>query len=136
MTTGVMADTWYWIARLNREGQWHEQAVALNASLVDVPLLTTELVLVETLNFFAGSWLRETAAMLAVHLGRGRTARVVAQTSVLWEAGLTLYRARPDKGYSLTDCVTREVMRRSGIARVLTNDDHFRQEGFEVLDGA
>ena len=48
-------------------------------------------------------------------------------------AGLRLYEQRPDKGYSLVDCVSMSTMRRQGIIEVLTNDYHFAQEGFKVL---
>jgi len=36
-----------------------------------------------------------------------------------------LYRARPDKEYSLTDCMSMHVMCREGLTDVLTNDHHF-----------
>jgi len=48
-------------------------------------------------------------------------------------AGLKLYRARPDKGYSLTDYISMETMARQGLTDALTNDKHFEQEGFRVL---
>jgi predicted nucleic acid-binding protein len=44
-----------------------------------------------------------------------------------------LYEQRPDKAYSLTDCISMQVMRREGLTEVLTNDHHFIQEGFRVL---
>ena len=47
--------------------------------------------------------------------------------------GLALYRARPDKGYSLVDCTSMETMRQEGITEVLTHDAHFTQEGFTIL---
>lgn len=47
--------------------------------------------------------------------------------------GLALYKARPDKGYSLTDCISMEAMRQEGIGEILTHDQHFTQEGFIVL---
>jgi predicted nucleic acid-binding protein len=47
--------------------------------------------------------------------------------------GLALYEARPDKGYSLTDCVSMLAMRERGISEVLTHDHHFEQEGFTIL---
>ena len=47
--------------------------------------------------------------------------------------GLELYRARPDKGYSLVDCISMQTMRREGLTDVLTNDRHFEQEGFRSL---
>lgn len=48
-------------------------------------------------------------------------------------AGLRFYEQRPDKGYSLVDCVSMTTMRRQGVAEVLTNHRHFAQEGFKVL---
>lgn len=48
-------------------------------------------------------------------------------------AGLDLYGARPDKGYSLTDCISMQTMRDRGIVEVLTHDHHFEQEGFVLL---
>jgi predicted nucleic acid-binding protein len=50
-----------------------------------------------------------------------------------FQAGFDLYAARPDKGYSLTDCVSMNTMRREGLTEVLTNDRHFEQEGFKAL---
>ena len=48
-------------------------------------------------------------------------------------AGLALYEARPDKGYSLVDCISMNIMRDLGIESALTADRHFEQEGFEIL---
>jgi predicted nucleic acid-binding protein len=47
--------------------------------------------------------------------------------------GFELYAARPDKGYSLTDCISMQTMRREGLTEVLTNHKHFEQEGFRAL---
>ena len=46
---------------------------------------------------------------------------------------IALYNARPDKGYSLADCISMQIMRREGLTDVLTNDRHFEQEGFRAL---
>jgi uncharacterized protein len=45
----------------------------------------------------------------------------------------SLYEARPDKGYSLTDCRSMVALRALGISEALTNDHHFTQEGFAIL---
>jgi uncharacterized protein len=58
---------------------------------------------------------------------------VVPQTHASFLDGLALYEARPDKEYSLTDCISMQTMRRAGLSDVLTNDHHFRQEGFRIL---
>lgn len=59
--------------------------------------------------------------------------KVVPQSRQSFLAGLKLYRDRPDKGYSLTDRISMETMRREGLTDVLTNDRHFEQEGFRAL---
>ena len=59
--------------------------------------------------------------------------RIVSQTAASFSAGLNLYRARLDKGYSLTDYISMETMRYEGITDVLTNDGHFEQEGFRAI---
>jgi len=46
---------------------------------------------------------------------------------------LTHCESRPDKEYSLTDCLSMLTMRREGMTEVLTNDHHFTQEGFQIL---
>jgi predicted nucleic acid-binding protein len=43
---------------------------------------------------------------------------------------MTFCGARPDKGYSLTDCISMQTMRKEGLTEVLTKDRHFEQEGF------
>jgi len=46
---------------------------------------------------------------------------------------LALYERRPDKQYSLVDCISMNVMRQKDIQEILTNDQHFSQEGFVRL---
>jgi predicted nucleic acid-binding protein len=59
--------------------------------------------------------------------------RVIPQSRESFLAGLQLYRARPDKGYSLVDCISMQTMRKEGLTQVLTNDRHFEQGGFRAL---
>lgn len=56
--------------------------------------------------------------------------RVVPQSRDAFLSGMALYEARPDKGYSLVDCISMQTMRKEGLIEVLTNDRHFEQEGF------
>ncbi len=85
----------------------------------------------------------ETTALLQARLGidavRGFAARIVPILSVEWvepevhEAGLAAVLAANRRDLSLVDCVSFEVMRRLGIRRVLALDEHFREQGFEVV---
>ncbi|MFN0105703.1 MAG: type II toxin-antitoxin system VapC family toxin [Bryobacteraceae bacterium] len=98
-------------------------------------ILTSDDVLVEYLAFFAKSdrSVRIQAGLLVSRLLENSGVLVIPQSRELFLAGLDLYRARPDKGYSLTDCISMEIMRREGLTDVLTNDRHFEQEGFRAL---
>jgi len=52
--------------------------------------------------------------------------------SLLVEA-IALYRARVDKEWGLTDCISFVLMKQSNISDALTADIHFRQAGFNAL---
>jgi predicted nucleic acid-binding protein len=51
----------------------------------------------------------------------------------LFEQGMTLFAARPDKEWSLTDCISFVVMQRRRIVEALTGDHHFEQAGFAAM---
>ena len=98
----VFADTFYWIA-LTLPG---DSAYARAQQVTD-DIVTTEEVLTEYLTFFctAPEYLRRevTANVEAILIDPG--VQVVPQTHDSFAAGFDLYRTRPDKGYSLTDCI-------------------------------
>ena len=52
----------------------------------------------------------------------------------LFIRGLHLYEQRPDKEYSLVDCMSMVVMEDHDIQHVLTNDHHFTQAGFTIVN--
>jgi predicted nucleic acid-binding protein len=51
----------------------------------------------------------------------------------LLERGMELFRQRPDKIWSLTDCLSFVVMEEHKLSDVLTCDHHFVQAGFRAL---
>jgi uncharacterized protein len=58
---------------------------------------------------------------------------VVPLDDELLTRGIELYRARPDKDWSLTDCISFEVMTDLGLTDAVTGDHHFKQAGFNLL---
>lgn len=129
----VFADTFYWIALVNPRDRAHRRALDLGPSLGST-IVTTDEVLVELLAFCASEpQLRVEAALAVEDILGDPNVRVVPQTRGSFLAGLELYRARPDKSYSLTDCISMQTMRLEGLSDVLTNDRHFQQEGFRAL---
>lgn len=101
----VFADTCYWIALLNPRDQAHARAIALSSGLPPVQIITTDEVLTEFLNYFAerGDFQRHAAMRMVERMYTDRTLHVLPQTREGFLAGLRLYRARPDKGYSLAN---------------------------------
>ena len=73
------------------------------------------------------------AASLVRNLLTDSETEVIELSDRIFLDGLALYESRPDKGYSVTDCISMNVMREQGILEVLTHDHHFAQEGFVVL---
>ncbi|HKP81423.1 MAG TPA: PIN domain-containing protein [Pyrinomonadaceae bacterium] len=128
-------DTLYFVALFNPRDQWHQQAIAASQLVAETALITTEDVLVELLNFFSeyGEKARRGAITQVEGILSGANVDVIPQSHEAFMAGLTLYKARPDKGYSLTDCISMQAMRERGMVEILTHDEHFRQEGFTVL---
>ena len=128
------ADTFFWVALSNFCDSSHERAKAFVRS-TSPRIVTTEEVLTEYLNYLAerGPTLRSRVAANVEQMLIGASVDVIPQSGQSFRAGLRLFSARSDKGFSLTDCISMQTMRTLGLADVLTNDHHFEQEGFRIL---
>ena len=135
MNAPVFADTFYWVALADRSDGSHEHALRLTDKYAESQIVTTDEVLGEFLTFFseAPEPVRREAGQTVVEILANAAIRVIPQTRGSFEAGLKLYLARPDKGYSLIDCISMQTMRQEGLTEALTNDRHFDQEGFRAL---
>ena len=131
----VFADTNYWVAKINQHDQWHEAALQAEYRLGIVHLVVTESVLIELLNYFScyTAPIRQAASSTVRHITSSTEIEIVRQTYDDFLNGISLYEARPDKDYSLTDCISMNVMRKRGITDVLTHDSNFSQERFRIL---
>src|SRR5438270_7807122 len=106
MAAVYFADTFWWIAVANPKDAWHARVLAGEAAHPHARFVTTEEILSELLTWFAGTGPAGRAhASAVVHGIRGDpSTQIWLQTSAEFAAALALYEARPDKGYSLTDC--------------------------------
>jgi uncharacterized protein len=131
----IFADTFYWIALADFADSAHQRALDLTAERADALIVTTDEVLAEYLTFFATApeQMRRKAVTNVERILEDPGVRVVPQSRGSFLAGMALYGSRPDKGYSLTDCISMQTMRKEGLTEVLTNDRHFEQEGFRAL---
>jgi len=120
----VFADTAYWIALLNPRDQLHHSAVVASQSLGRTHLITSDVVLTEFLNSFAGwgPYWRRMAARLVDQLYQNTQTVIEPQTRDLFTAAFRRYKDREDKGYGLTDCTSMVIMERRSIHEVLSSD--------------
>jgi len=131
----VYADTVYWIALASAHDQWHPLAVQAGRTLHGATIITSEEILTEFLAYFSGQGrtIRDGAVRYAERVLSNPGIIVRPQTHQSFLDGFALYKARPDKEYSLTDCISMEAMRQERITEILTHDGHFTQEGFTIL---
>jgi predicted nucleic acid-binding protein len=135
MPRTLFADTFYWVALIFPRDAFHAAVASFSRTLGRVRLVTTDEVLAEVLSHFAalGPYWRAKVAALVRDVRGEPDVEVLPQSRADFDAALALYEARPDKGYSLTDCRSMVALRALGVSEVLTNDHHFTQEGFTIL---
>jgi len=135
MAEGVFWDTAAFVALANRDDDLHQTAVQVSQELAQVKaiIVTTDAVLIEVANTFSKPTWRSTARQIVEALHQSRqtgAATLVHVDESLWQRGWRLFSARPDKEWSLTDCISFVVMQDSQLARAFTSDHHFEQAGF------
>jgi len=130
--TPRFADTYFYLALLDK-GDQHHARVANYATKYTGPIVTTRWVLTEIANALAGSTFRPTVAEFLKQLEEDAEVRIVGDSDTLYQHGLALYAQRPDKAWSLTDCISFVVMEQEGLREALTGDRHFAQAGFVPL---
>ena len=123
------------MALITPNDQGYRPALAALGLRRAVTLVTTEEVLTEVLTFYAerGRHPRQLDAVAIDNLLADPGIIVPEQSHQSFLDGLAFYKARPDKGYSLTDAISMTAMNRLGITAILTHDHHFAQEGFQTL---
>jgi predicted nucleic acid-binding protein len=76
---------------------------------------------------------RQRVAQYATELLSDSSVAFVEPDRALLRSAIDLYRRRPDKRYSLTDCISMLICREIEITDVLSSDKDFEQEGFTRL---
>ena len=106
----VFGDTVHFIALLSIGDRWHARAVAISRESPG-PLITTEWVLTEVGDAFSHPVARRKFIRLLqlLILREQPDVEIVPSTSDLFQRGTEFFSARPDKEWSLTDCITPTV---------------------------
>ena len=135
MAATVFVDTSYFVALLDPRDDAYHAAVELAKKLAArrAHLLTTDGVLMELANYFSRGPLRRHAIDLvaATRADEGWTVVPIDRPSLL--RAEARYRAHADKSWSVTDCMSMDVMSTRRVREIATLDSGFTQAGFRVL---
>lgn len=131
----VLLDTSFVLALENKDDAHHDRAKALDEELLrqDAVLLLHWGILLEIADGYARIGRRARGLQLLAKFESEQGYRLHPITEPLLQEALTLYQARPDKDWGLTDCLSFVLMKHEGITEALTADLHFRQAGFTAL---
>src|SRR5437870_3134120 len=115
----VFADAFFYIAVLNRFDAAHQRAMYLIGTGA-VEVVTTTAVLLEVADAMTAPARRGACAEFLEDLPEQDGTTIRALSEGLWKRGIDLYRSRPDKEWSLTDCISFVVMADEGLTEALT----------------
>ena len=112
-----------------------EQAEHATNRLDGRRIVTSELVLVEVLNYFArhGEVARAKAVQTVLQVLDDPDVEVVEHNAMHFQAAVTRYESRLDQSWSLVDCSSFVLMEERGIRDALAHDLDFVQAGFNAL---
>ncbi len=131
----VFLDTGYAIALLSPRDRYHAVAERLGAGLKggNHKVVTTDAIVLEIGAALARVSHRVAAVTFIDGLRNDPNVEIVALDRTLFESAYRLFKERPDKDWSLTDCVSFVVMGERGISEALTADQHFVQAEKKAL---
>lgn len=129
--TPVFADTAYFIGLINPSDSVHTLAIEFS-KLID-RMVTTEWVLLEFADGICDSINRKHLNGIRAALISNPLVELIPLEMQLHQRAIDLYTSRPDKEWSLTDCVSFVVMTDRKLTEALTTDHHFEQAGFKAL---
>lgn len=128
----VFADTSFFVAAIAPRDAHHDRAVAFMRGF-DGQVLTTDFVVAELGNYLYRIKDRPFFKAVLQNIRADAQYEIVEANRELLERGIQRYVARPDKEWSLTDCISFVVMEEHGVTEALTSDGDFDQAGFKAL---
>ena len=132
MIDAVFADTSFYAASANPHDQFHLRAREEGAKRRSLTV-TTEFVLLETANFCLQGNRGTAYVNLVASLRAAKGVEIIPASTEWFQRGLDLFASRPDKHWSLTDCISFAVMKERGLTDALIADHNFEQAGFRAL---
>lgn len=136
MTEAIFVDSFAWIATINKSDNYHEISLRILEELLNkqAKLITTNYVLIETINALSKREFRKTVIEFIDKLEKSPSVQIVKITDEIYNNAWTLYQQRIDKDWGITDCTSFEVMKIFNIKKAFTNDKHFDQAGYSLAE--
>jgi uncharacterized protein len=125
-------DTSFFLALSLEDDALHDRALAWQRTITG-KLFTSEFVLLEVADHLSPPHLKRLVSTIFSLVQDDEQIDVVPISREDYLRGLLLFDSRPDKAWSLTDCISFEIMRDRCITDALTHDHHFEQAGFRAL---
>lgn len=139
MNDYLFVDTSFFVARFNPKDRERTKAERFLAALAsrELPpyrLVTSEYVFDETVTTIHSGTRRHDLAVTVGNVIRGsRTMKLMTVERPVLEGAWQLFKERPDKRWSFTDCVSFTLMENSSIRSALTFDSNFKEAGFAMF---
>jgi predicted nucleic acid-binding protein len=131
----IFVDTAFFVGLVNARDFTRQKALRLARELAEKrpSLITTDAVLIEVGNVFSRTPLRRGAIALISQIRADKGWSVLRLEAELVSRGEARYARFRDKNWSMTDCISMEVMQARGIGEIATTDQGFAQAGFKLL---
>lgn len=132
----IFVDAFHYVALINPKDSFSSLALRTIQDLQkanDVRFVTTVWILLELGDAFCRTHHRSACHRLINEVMVDPDTIVISKIDPWFHRGLRLYGNRLDKTWSLTDCISFEIMSARGITEALTGDHHFIQAGFLPL---
>jgi predicted nucleic acid-binding protein len=126
-------DTSALYALLDADDLQHQSAKRIWAALLNeaTPLVTSNYVIIETTALIQNRLGME--AVRAFHQDVLPVIRLEWVNGATHQGGVTALLTVAQRQLSLVDCVSFELMRRLGIRRAFAFDEHFAEQGFDII---
>lgn len=128
----IFVDTGAWYAYINAKDPDHFKVREFLDSFEE-KLVTSSYIFDEIITLVLARLGHEKAVKVGEVLLNPKVVELVRVGAADEWSAWQLFQQRSDKMYSFTDCTSFVLMRRLKLAKALTLDEHFAQEGFEVV---
>jgi predicted nucleic acid-binding protein len=128
----VFGDAFFFLALLSERDAAHRKARHV-CSEQPLQIVTRQWVLTEVADGMARSDYRQQFISFARQLPDASHLEIIPANAEIFARGLERYCQRPDKQWSLTDCISFLAMEDEGLTEALMGDHHFEQAGFTIL---